>query len=65
MKRTSPRPVCPQCGAPLILYTDYVACERMGCGGLVNPQWLGLPPVALLRRQFPALVSTLPSESKR
>lgn len=60
-----PSPKCPECGARLIVYTDYVACERLGCGGLLNPQWLGLPPVATLRRQFPALVSSLATEVRR
>lgn len=59
------RPTCPNCGRPLILYSDYVACERMNCGGLIDPKWIGLPPVATLRRQYPSLVSTLASEVRR
>lgn len=63
--KTTIHPKCPKCGGRLILYTDYVGCERIDCGGLLNPQWLGLPPVATLRRQFPALVSTLASDTVR
>ena len=62
MKTCRQSPKCPKCGSPLVLYSEYVACERLDCGGMQRPEWLGLPAIATLRRLFPWLASSSPAD---